>query len=155
MTVSLQGPVSIGTLVHQAQHERSWDQRVSQEPYDGNCQQYHFVSHYIQKVERNVLHNGHQLLVLGQSVLQSFSQSKQPSQWWLHMFLVIQSCWMHWVPHATVCVQGTYVVCSSNGIQWSSGTYPLRGEIMRLVVEWTSTLVEFHHSYDDFDHLES
>jgi hypothetical protein len=58
---------------------------------------------------------------------------------------------MHWVPHVTACVQGTYVVRSSNGIQWCWGTYLLSGEIKRLVVEWTGTLVEFRHSYDDLD----
>jgi len=63
---------------------------------------------------------------------------------------------MHQVHHATACVQGTYVVCSSKGIQWFSGTYLLRGEIQRrVVVEWTGTLVEFHHSYDDFNHFNS
>ena len=29
----------------------------------------------------------------------------------------------------------------------------LRGEMKRLVVERTGMLVEFHHSHDDFDHL--
>jgi len=58
---------------------------------------------------------------------------------------------MHWVPHATACVQGTYVVCCSKGIQWCWETYLLRGEIKRLVEEWIGKLVEFHHSYDHFD----
>jgi len=57
---------------------------------------------------------------------------------------------MHVVPHATTCVQGTYVGCSSKGIQWCWRTYLLRGEIKWLVVEWTGTLVEFRQSYDDF-----
>jgi len=66
-----------------------------------------------------------------------------------------QSWWMHWVPHATACIQGTYVASSSKGIQWCWRTYLLRGKINQLVVEWTGMLVEFRHSYDDFDHFNS
>jgi hypothetical protein len=33
--------------------------------------------------------------------------------------------------------------------------YLLRGEIERLVVEWTGRLVEFRYSYDDFDRSNS
>lgn len=57
---------------------------------------------------------------------------------------------MHWVPHAIACVQRTYVACASKGIQWCWGTY-LRGEIKRLEVEWTGTLVDCRHSDDDLD----
>jgi len=151
VTVFLRGGVSISALVRQAQLEQSCYQRAFQEPYDGNRQQLHFLPHFIRKVERNVLRNRHRLLEIRQCVLQSFGRSKQPSRRWLHTFLLQQSWWMHWVPHATACVQGTYVECSSKGIQWCWGTYLLRGEIKWLVVEWTGTLVEFCHSYDDFD----
>jgi len=58
---------------------------------------------------------------------------------------------MHWLPHDTASIQGTYVICSSKGIQWCWGMYLLRGKIKRLVVAWTSTWVEFCHRYDDFD----
>jgi len=153
VTVLLRGGVSISTLVCQAQLGQSCYQRAFQEPYDGNRQQLHFVPHFIQKVERNVLRNGHRLLEIRQSVLQSFGRSKQPSRRWFHMFLLPQSCWMDWVPHATACGQGTYVVCSNKGIQWCRGTYLLRGEIKRMVVKWTGTLVESRHSYGDFDQL--
>jgi len=138
-------------LVRQAQLAQSCYQRAFQEPYDGNRQQLDFVPHFIQTVERNVLRNGHRLLEIRGSVLQSFGRFKHPSRRWLHPFLLPQSCWMHWVPHATACVQGTYVVCTSKRIQWCWGTYLLRGEIKWLVVEWTGTLVEFRHSYNDFD----
>jgi len=151
VTVFSRGGVSISALVRQAQLEQSCYQRTFQEPYDGNRQQLHFVPHFIQKVERNVLRNGHRLLEIRQSALHLFGRSKQPSRRWLHTFLLPQSCWLHWVPHATACVHGTYVVCSSKGIQWCWGTYLLRCEIKRVVVEWTGTLVEFLHSYDDFD----
>jgi len=151
VAVFFRGGVSISALVRQAQHEQSCYQRAFQEPYDGSRQQLHILPHFIQKVERNVLLNGHWLVEIRQSVSQSFGWSKQPSQRWLHTFLLLQSCWMHWVPLATAWVQGTYVVCSSKGIQWCWGRYLLRGEIKRLVVEWTGTLVEFLHSYNDFD----
>jgi len=62
---------------------------------------------------------------------------------------------MHWVPHLTACILGTYVVCSSKGIQWHWGMYIPRDEIKWLVVEWTGTLVEFHQSYNDFNHFNS
>jgi len=58
---------------------------------------------------------------------------------------------MHCVHHATACVQRTYVVCCSKGNQWWWGMYLLRDEIKRLVVEWTGTLVEFRHTYNEFD----
>jgi len=151
LTVFLRGGVSISTLVRQTQLEQSCYKWACQEPYDGNRQQLHFVPRFIQQVERNVLCDGHRLLETRQSVFQLFGQSKQPSQRWLHTFLLPQSCSMLWVPHSTACVQGTYVVCSSKGIQWCWGTYLLRGEIKQLVVEWTGMLVEFRHSYDDFD----
>jgi hypothetical protein len=77
VTVFLQGGVSIGALVRQAQHEQSCDPQAFQKPYDGNRQQLHFVPHCIQKVEQNVLRNGHQLLDTWQSVLQLYGQSKQ------------------------------------------------------------------------------
>jgi len=144
------GGVSISALVRQAQLEQSCYQPDFQEPYDGNRQQLYFVPHCVQKVERNGLRDGHWLLEITWRVLQSFGWSKQPSRWSLHTFLLLQSCWLHWVSHAIACVQGTYVICSSTGIQWSGGTYILRGEIKQPVVEWTSTLVEFCHSYDDF-----
>jgi len=155
VTVFSRGGVSISTLVHQARHTQSSYQRAVPEPYDGNRQQLHFLPHFIHKVEWNVLCNGHRLLEITQRVLQLFGRSKQPLRRWLHTFLWPQSCWMHWLPHATACVQGTYVVCSSTGIQWCGGTYLLRGEIKRLEGEWTGTLIEFRHSYDDFDHINS
>jgi len=90
-------------------------QRPFQEPYNGNRQQLHFVPHFIQKVEWDVPCDGHQLLEIGRCVLQLFSRSKHPSWRWLHRFLSPQSCWMQWVPHATACIQWTYVLCSSKG----------------------------------------
>jgi len=151
VTIALRGGVSISVLVRQAQLEQSSYERAFQEPYDGNRHQLHVVAHCIQKVQWNVLRDGHRLLEIQGSVLQLFGQSKQPSQRWLDTFLLPQSCWMHWVPHAAACIQGSYVVCSSKEIQWSWGTYLLRGEIKGLVVEWTGRLLEFRHSYDDFD----
>jgi len=62
---------------------------------------------------------------------------------------------MRWLPHATACVHGTYVVCYSKGIQWCWRPYQLRGEMKQLVVQWTGTLDEFHHNYDDFYHFNS
>jgi len=120
-----------------------------------NRQQLHFIPNIIQKVERNVQLNRHRLMVLGQSVLKSFGQSKRLSQWWFYLFLLPQSCWMHWVRRATACVQGTYVECCSKAIQWCRETYLLRGQRKRLEVEWTGTLVEFRHTYDDFDRFHS
>jgi len=151
VTVFLQGGVSISTLVRQTQLEPSCYQRAFQEPYDGKRQQLHFVPHFIHKVEQNVLRNGHWLLEIWQSVLQSLGRSTQPSWRWLHTFLLPLYCWIRWVLHATACVHGTYVVCSSKGIEWCWGTYLLNGKIKRLVEELTGTLVEFRHSYDDFD----
>jgi len=78
--VFLRGGVLISALVRQAQLEQSCFQRAFQEPYDGKSQQLHFVPHLIQKVERNVLRNGHRLLEIRQSVLQSFGRLKQPSR---------------------------------------------------------------------------
>jgi len=75
---------------------------------------------------------------------------QKPSPQWFNMFLLPQSSWMHWVAHAKACVQGTYVVSSSRGIQRSWGIYLLWGETNRLVVKWTGFLVEFHHTYNDF-----
>jgi len=49
VTVFLQVGVSIRSLVHQAQLDRSCYQRAFQEPYDGNHQQLHFVPHFIEK----------------------------------------------------------------------------------------------------------
>jgi len=80
VTVFLRGGVLISTLVRQAQLQQSYYQRAFQEPYDGNHQQLHFVPHFIQKVEPNVLRNGHQLLEIRQSVLQLFGRFKQPSR---------------------------------------------------------------------------
>jgi len=151
VTVFLHGGELISALVCQAQLEQSGYQWDFQEPYNGNCEQLHFVPHVMQKAEWNVLHDGHWLLDIRQWVLQSFGRSKQPWWWWLHTFLLQQSCWMHSVTHATACVQRTYVICSSQGIQWCWGTYLLRGEIKRLVVECTGMLVEFCHIYDDYD----
>jgi len=153
LLVFFRAGVLISALVRQAQLEQSCYQRASHEPYDGNRQQLHFVPDFIQRVEQNVLCDGHQLLEIRRSVFQSFGRSKQPSWWWSHTFLLPQSCWMHWVPHATACVQGTYVVCSSNGMQWCGGTNLLRGGIQRLVVEWTGTLVESRHGYNDDDNF--
>jgi len=151
VTVSSRAGVSPSATVHQAQLEHSCNQRAFQEPYDGNLQQLRFLPHFIQEVERNVLHNGHRLLEIGQSVLQSFGRSKQPLWRSLHMFLFTQSCCMHWVLYDTACIQGIYVICSSQEIQWCWGMYLLRGEIKQLMAEWTGTLVEFHHSCYDFD----
>jgi len=151
VTVFLRGGVSISALVRQAQLEQSCYQQAFQEPYNGNRQQLHFVPHCIQQVEQNVLCDGHRVWEIRQSVLQSFSWFKQPSWRWLHTFLLPHTCWMHWVPLATACIQGTYIVSTSNGIQWCWGTYLLSGEIKRLVVEWTGALVEFRHSYNDFE----
>jgi len=105
----------------------------------------------IQNVEQTVLHDGHRLLQIGHSVLQLFGWSKQPLRWQLETFVLLQSCRMHWVPHETAYVHGTYVVCSSKGIQWCRGEYQLRGEIKRLVVEWTGMLIECRHGCNDFD----
>jgi len=80
VTVFLRGGLSISPLVRQAQLEQSCYQRTFQEPCDGNHQQLHFVPHLIQQVERNVLCNGHRLLDIWQSLLQSFGQFKQPSR---------------------------------------------------------------------------
>jgi len=128
-----------------------WYQQAFSQPYDGNHQQLYFIPHLIQNVERDVLCDGYRLLEIRHSGLKSFSRSKWPSVWWLHTFLPLQCCWKDWFPHATACVQGTYVVCSRKGIQWSWGTYLLGGEIKRLVVEWTGTVVEFRNSYNNFD----
>jgi len=94
-------------------------------------------------------------LEIRHSVLRLLGWSKQPLQWWLHMFLPLQSWWMHSVPHATVCVHGTYVLCFSKEIQWCWGRYLCGGEIKRLVVGWTGTLVKFCQSSDDFDRMNS
>jgi len=67
------------------------------------------------------------------------------------LVIVLLSSGMHWVHHATACIRGIYVVCSSKGIQWCWGTCLLRGDIKRLVVEWTGTYGEFRHRYDDSD----
>ena len=72
VTVFLRGGVWISALVCQAQLEQSCYQRAFQEPYDGNRQQLHFVRYFIQNIERNVLLDGHRLLEIRQSVLQSF-----------------------------------------------------------------------------------
>ena len=149
--VFIRGRVSISEQMRQAQLEPSCHQRAFQETYDRNHQQLHFIPHFIQNVERNVLRDGHWILEIRQSVLQTFGRSKQPSRRWLYTFVLPQSCWLHWVSHTTACIQGTYVVCSSKGIQWCWGTYLPRGEIKRPVVEWTGMLVEFCHSYDDID----
>ena len=87
VTVSMRGGVSISAPVRQAQLEQSCNQQAFQEPYNGNRQQLHFIPHMIQKFERNVLRDGHRLLQIWQSVLESFGRSKQPSQRWSHTFL--------------------------------------------------------------------
>jgi len=79
VTVLLLAGVSISAQLRQVQHKQCCYQRAFPEPYDGNRQQIHFVPHFIQKVERNVLCDGHRLLEIRQSVLQSFGRSKQPS----------------------------------------------------------------------------
>jgi len=151
VTIFLGGGVVICALMPQAQLEWSYYQRDLQEPHNGNYQQLHYFPRIVRKVERNFLHSGHRLMEIGQSELPSFGRSKQPLWWWLHTFLLLQSCSICWVPHSIACVQGICVVWSSNGIQWSWGTYPLRGENEWLLVEWTCTLFEFRHSYVDFD----
>jgi len=153
--VSLQRGVSISAQVHQVQREQSCYQRAFQEPYDGNCQQLHFVPSCIQMIEESVLRDGYRLLDIQQSVLQSFGQSKKYLRWWLHTFLLPQCCSIHCVPYATACIHGTYVICSSKGIEECWGTYLLRGKIKQLVVEWRRMLVVFFHSYKDFDHINS
>ena len=80
VTVFLRGGVSISALVRQAQLKQICCQRAFQEPYNENNQQLHFIPHIIQKVERNVLRNGHRLLEIRQSVLESFGRFKQPSR---------------------------------------------------------------------------
>ena len=155
VTIFLLGGVSIGALVHYAQLEKRWYHRAFQEPYDGNRQQLRFVPHCIHKVACNVLHDGHPVLRIGQNVLHSFRRSKQPSQWWLDTFGLLQFCWMHLNAHATACTQGTYVICCSKGFQLCSAKYLRRAEIKRLVVEWTCTVVEFRHSYNDVDQFNS
>jgi len=59
VTISLRGAESISVLVSQAQLEQSCHQQAFREPYDGNRQQHHFVPRFIQKVERNVISDGH------------------------------------------------------------------------------------------------
>jgi len=71
------------------------------------------------------------------------------------MFPFPQSRWMRWVPRSTACIQGAYVVYSSNRIQWGGETYLLRGEMKWLVVEWPGTLVQFRHSYNNYYHFNS
>ena len=78
VTIALRGGVSISVLVRQAQLEQSSYERAFQEPYDGNRHQLHVVAHCIQKVQWNVLRDGHRLLEIQGSVLQSFGQSKPP-----------------------------------------------------------------------------
>ena len=76
VTVLLWAGVSISALVRQAQLAQSCYQLAFQEPYDGNRQQLHFVPHFIQKIEGNVLRDGNRLLEIQQRVLQSFGRSK-------------------------------------------------------------------------------
>jgi len=151
----LPGGVLISALVHEAQLEHSGYQWAFSEPPNGNHQQLQFVAHSIQKVPRNVPHNGHQLWETMHSVLRLFGQSKQPSRQWLYKSLLLKSGWTHGVPHGTACIQGTYVGRSSKAIQSSRGTYLHWVELKRLVVEWTGTLVQFGSSYDGCDCLHS
>jgi len=153
VSVFLWGGVSISTLVHQAQLKQTCYQPALREPNNGNRQQLHFVPDFIQKVEWDIPGDRQWVGDTGQSVLQSFGRTKQLSWWWLHTFLSPQSCWMRWDPHATACVQGTYVICSSKGIQWCWGMYQLRCEIKWVVMEWTGTLVAFSHTYNDCDRI--
>jgi len=146
-----QGGVSISGLAQQAQLLQSDYQWAVREPYDANCQQLHFVPHFIQTLEWNILRDGHWIFEIAKSVLQLFGQSKQPSWRWLQTFLLLQSCCMHWVPHATTCMQGTYLIGSSKGIEWSWEIYLRRVVIKWLAVKWRDTLVECHHSNDDSD----
>jgi len=155
VTIFLQGGVSICTLVYQVHVEYSCCHQACQEPYNGKRQQLHYLQLCIQRVERNVLCGGHQLLEIRQRVIQLFPSSKQPSRCWFRRLHLPQSWWLHRVPHATACVHGKYVVCSSKGVQWCWESYLLRSESKRLVVEWTRTLVEFCHSYDDFSRFVS
>jgi len=124
---------------------------VLQEPYDFNHQQLHFIPHFLPKVVENVWRDGNQLLEIGHTVLSSFGRSKHPWRWWLHTILLLQSCRMHRLTHATSCIQGTYVVCSSTGIQRCWGTCLLSSGMKRLVMQWTSMFVECCHSYHDFN----
>jgi hypothetical protein len=80
VTVFLRGGVLISVLVLLAQHEQSCYQQAFQEPYNGRRQQLHFVPHFFQKAERNVLRNEHRHLEIRQTQLQLFGQSKQPSR---------------------------------------------------------------------------
>jgi len=91
----------------------------------------------------------------GKECLKLFGRTKQSLWRWLHTFLLLQSCWMHWIPHATAWVQGTYVICCSKGNWWSWGTYLRNGEIERLVVESTGTWLEYLHRYNDLDLINS
>ena len=148
----LWGGVFINALVGETQLQQSCFQRAFQETYNGNHQQLQFVLHWIQKIQRNVLLDGHQLLETVHSVLQLFYQSNQPLQLWLYMFLLLQSYSIHWVIHPAACVQEIYVICSSKGIWWYWGIYLHRGEINRWVIEWPGTWVEFRHTNNDFEY---
>jgi hypothetical protein len=77
VTVFIQKGISISALMQQAQLVHRCYQRTIHEPYNGNRLPHHFDPQFIQKVERNVRHDGHQQLKIQQSVLQSFGQSKQ------------------------------------------------------------------------------
>jgi len=154
VTVFSRGGVSISAKVWQAELEQSCYQQTSQELCDGNCQPLHIIPHFIQNIERNVLHNGLWMLEIRQSLWKSFGWFKSPSRRSLHLLLLPQSCLMHCVLQAIACVQGTYVVYSSKCIQWCWGMYLLRGEINPLVLTWTGMLVEFHQNYHDFDYFD-
>jgi len=102
---------------------------------------------------RKVLYNGHRRWEVGQHLLQSFRKSNQSSCRWFHSLHLPQSYSMHCISHSTDCVQGTDIGCSHTGIPYCWGTHLVGGEIKWLVVEWTGTLVELHHSCDDWDRL--
>jgi len=156
VTVFLWVGVPINALLHQVQPQHSSYQQAFQEPYDGNHYQLLFVPHHIQKIIQNVLRDGHLPLEMGQGALQLFGWSKVRSQQWSHTYLLLlRSCCMHWDLYATACIQGTYVACSSKGIQWRWGMYLIRGKMRRLVVEWTGTLYKYRHSCNDFDRFNS
>jgi hypothetical protein len=51
VTVFLHAAVSICVLGYEAQLEQTYCEQAFQEPYNGYCQQLHFVPHFAQKVE--------------------------------------------------------------------------------------------------------
>jgi len=80
VTMFLEGGMLISTLMPQAQLEQNRYQWAVQEPYDGNCQQLHFVTYCIQKVIWNALYNSYRLWEIRHTVSLLSGRSNQPSQ---------------------------------------------------------------------------